>query len=128
MDVYPTIRYRDARAGIDWLVAALGFEEHMIVPGEQEGSIAHAELKLGEGMVMVADERPGDSVSKAAGSSAAYLRVDDPDSAYARALEHGAEVLRELADTPYGSREFSVGDPEGNVWSLGNYNPFDPPS
>jgi uncharacterized glyoxalase superfamily protein PhnB len=128
MDVYPTIRYRNARAGIDWLVEALGFEEHMVVPGEQEGSIAHAELKLGRGMVMVGDEREGDSVAKAAGTASAYLYVDDPDGACARAVEHGADVLRELRDTPYGSREFSVGDPEGNVWSFGNYDPFNPPS
>jgi uncharacterized glyoxalase superfamily protein PhnB len=128
MDVYPTIRYRDARAGIDWLVEALGFEEHLVVPGEQEGSIAHAELKLGEGMVMLGDERAGDAISKPAGSSATYLRVDDPDGAYTRAREHGAEVLRALADTSYGSREFSVGDPEGNVWSFGNYDPFNPSS
>jgi uncharacterized glyoxalase superfamily protein PhnB len=128
MDVYPTIRYRNARAGINWLVEALGFEEHMVVPGEQEGSIAHAELKLGQGMVMVGDEQEGDSVAKAAGAASAYIYVDDPDAAYARALEHGAEVLRELRDTLYGSREFSVGDPEGNVWSFGNYDPFNPPS
>lgn len=128
MDVYPTIRYRDARAGINWLVKALGFEEHMVVPGEQEDSITHAELKLGQGMVMVGDEREGDSVSKAAGVASVYLCIGDPDGAYTRAVEHGAEVLRELRDTPYGSREFSVGDPEGNVWSFGNYDPFNPPS
>jgi uncharacterized glyoxalase superfamily protein PhnB len=128
MDVYPTIRYRNARAGIDWLVEALGFEEHMVVPGEQEGSISHAELKLGQGMVMVGDEREGDSVAKPAGAASAYLCVNDPDGAHTRAIEHGAEVLRELRDTPYGSREFSVGDPEGNVWSFGNYDPFNPPS
>jgi uncharacterized glyoxalase superfamily protein PhnB len=128
MDVYPTIRYRDARAGIDWLVEALGFEEHLVVPGEQEGSIAHAELKLGDGMVMLGEERAGDPISKPAGSSAAYLRVEDPDAAYARTREHGAVILRELAHTSYGSREFSVRDPEGNVWSFGNYDPFNPSS
>ena len=128
MDVYPTIRYRDARTGIDWLVEALGFEEHMVVPGKKEGSIAHAELRLGRGMIMVGDEGEADSISKPAGVASTYLRVDDPDGAYTRALEHGAEVLRELCDTPYGSREFSVGDPEGNVWSFGNYDPFNPPS
>ena len=54
-----------------------------------------------------------------------YIAVSDPDAAHARATQAGAEVVRELTDTDYGSREFTVRDPEGNLWSFGTYNPHD---
>jgi uncharacterized glyoxalase superfamily protein PhnB len=50
----------------------------------------------------------------------AYVTVD-PDALFARAVENGAKVCRELTDQDYGSREFSVQDPEGNYWSFGTY-------
>jgi uncharacterized glyoxalase superfamily protein PhnB len=52
-----------------------------------------------------------------------YLVVDDPDARHARAVAAGAEVVQELVDQPYGSREFAVRDPDGNIWSLGTYRP-----
>jgi uncharacterized glyoxalase superfamily protein PhnB len=55
------------------------------------------------------------------GSTSVYLVTDDPDGLYARAAAAGAEVIRELNDTDYGSRDFSVRDPEGNIWSFGTY-------
>jgi uncharacterized glyoxalase superfamily protein PhnB len=55
-----------------------------------------------------------------------YLVVPDADAAYARATAAGASVTRHLQDTPYGSREFTVKDPEGYSWSLGTYDPWQP--
>jgi uncharacterized glyoxalase superfamily protein PhnB len=49
--------------------------------------------------------------------------VPDTDAHYARARAAGAEIVRELADTPYGSREYSARDVEGNLWSFGTYYP-----
>jgi uncharacterized glyoxalase superfamily protein PhnB len=58
-----------------------------------------------------------------------YVVVEDPDSHYARARAAGAEIVRELADMPYGSREYGARDPEGNQWSFGTYDPYaDAPS
>jgi len=54
-----------------------------------------------------------------------YIAVGDPDAIHARAKRADAEVVRELTDTDYGSREFSVRDLEGNLWSFGTYNPHD---
>jgi uncharacterized glyoxalase superfamily protein PhnB len=126
--VYPTLRFRDTPAAIKWLVEALGFDEHLVVPGENEGEIHHAELKLGNGMVMVGDDRHDqDPIAQPAGSGACYVVIDDPEERFARARDHGAEILRELTTTSYGSRDFSVRDPEGNVWSFGTYDPFNPP-
>ena len=49
--------------------------------------------------------------------------VDDPDAHYQRAKAAGAEIVRELEDQDYGSRDYSARDPEGNLWSFGTYNP-----
>jgi uncharacterized glyoxalase superfamily protein PhnB len=49
--------------------------------------------------------------------------IEDADAGFARAIAAGAEVVREVADTDYGSRDFAVKDPAGNVWSFGTYGP-----
>jgi uncharacterized glyoxalase superfamily protein PhnB len=53
-----------------------------------------------------------------------YIVVADADEAYARAVAAGATIIRPLKDTPYGSREFAVKDPEGHSWSAGTYDPW----
>ena len=58
------------------------------------------------------------------GSGAYNVVVEDPDAVHARAAEAGAEVVRGPQDTDYGSREFSVRDLEGNIWSFGTYQPW----
>jgi uncharacterized glyoxalase superfamily protein PhnB len=57
------------------------------------------------------------------GGGLTYVAVDDIDGLYDRARSAGAEVIMEITDTDYGSRDFSVKDPEGNVWSFGTYRP-----
>jgi uncharacterized glyoxalase superfamily protein PhnB len=52
------------------------------------------------------------------------VTVEDPDAHYAVARKAGATVVRELEDMDYGSREYSVRDPEGNLWSFGTYDPY----
>jgi uncharacterized glyoxalase superfamily protein PhnB len=52
-----------------------------------------------------------------------YVIVDDIDEHYERARNAGAEIVRPLADTDYGSREYMARDPEGNIWSVGTYRP-----
>ncbi|MDX1649873.1 MAG: glyoxalase, partial [Myxococcota bacterium] len=51
--IVPSLRYRDAPKAIDWLCQAFGFEKHLVVPGEDEGRIAHAQLTFGNGMIML---------------------------------------------------------------------------
>jgi uncharacterized glyoxalase superfamily protein PhnB len=119
--VYPTYTYRDARAAIDWLGAAFGFQPLAIHPPDGE-EVAHAELALDGGLIMLGSEGAGDpSVHCPAGTGATYVATDDVDARFERAVGAGAEVIRPLNDTDYGSREFSVRDPEGNVWSFGTY-------
>ena len=130
--VMTTIRYRNAPAMIDWFVEVLGFERHAVYEGPG-GSIAHAELTLGGGMIMLGSTKDdeygrGFKSPDALGgveTRSAYIVVDDADAAYQRAVDAGATVVRHLCDTPYGSREFSLKDPEGHSWIAGTYDPWD---
>jgi uncharacterized glyoxalase superfamily protein PhnB len=119
--VYPSLRYRDARAGIDWLKDTLGFQER-VVYADDDGSVAHAELSFGPSIVMLGSEKADDYGSHA-GQSWLYVAVPDPEARFERAQAAGAEIVRELSDTEYGSRDFAVRDPEGNLWSFGTYRP-----
>ncbi len=112
--LYPALRFRDADAAKRWLVDAFGFEEHEIVR-DAAGGIVHAELRLGDDMVMLG---PGDRAK-----TGVYIAVDDVDSAYERVRAAGADIVRELEDTDYGSREFTVRDADGYEWSVGTYRP-----
>ena len=129
--IVPGLRYHDARAAIDWLCEVFGFEARLIVPGEGE-SIAHAQLTLGSGMVMlgsVRDDTFGQNLrqpdeTETMVTQAPYVVVADADAAYARAVESGVEVLMPIEGQGYGGRAFTCRDPEGHVWSVGTYDPW----
>ena len=125
--IVPCLRYRDAPAAIAWLKEAFGFTENMIVPGP-DGTIAHAQLSFGSGLIMVGSEQDDELAMRipcdlGGITQSIYIVVDDADSHYARAVEAGAEIVRELQDTPYGSRDYSARDPEGHLWNFGTYRP-----
>ena len=119
--IIPTLRYKDAKAAIDFLERAFGFERKAVY-GDGD-VIHHAELTCGRGMVMLGSTGRGDPQFDTRKSSA-YVIVADPDGLHDRAKAAGAAITRELQDTDYGSREFSARDPEGNAWSFGTYDPF----
>jgi uncharacterized glyoxalase superfamily protein PhnB len=123
----PFLTYEDAPAALDWLERALGFERTAVHEGP-DGTIAHAELRFADGMIMLGsagDNDLGLKTPRALGAvnQGVYVVVDDIDVRYERAVGEGAEVVRALHDTDYGSRDFVVRDPEGNVWSFGTYRP-----
>jgi len=125
MTIYPSLRYRDVRAAIAWLGDAYGFTEKE-VHADSEGVVRHAELRVpAGGIVMLGTEPEGGDPrwGTHAGMSWVYISVADPDTLHNRAKAAGAEIVRELQDTDYGSREFSSRDPEGNIWSFGTYAP-----
>jgi uncharacterized glyoxalase superfamily protein PhnB len=120
---FPVLRYEDARAAIEFLERAFGFESHSVHDGET-GAVAHAELKLGDQFVMLGSTSEGDErFNLGAGRQSLYVVVDDPDALHDRARDAGAAIERELTDQDYGSREFTARDPEGNLWSFGTYRP-----
>jgi uncharacterized glyoxalase superfamily protein PhnB len=120
--IIPTLRYTDAKDAIDFLERAFGLERKSVHENE-DGTIGHAELTYGRGMVMVGSTGQGDPQFEN-GRTSIYVVVDDPDALHERARAAGAEISRGLTDEDYGSREFTAKDPEGNVWSFGTYDPF----
>jgi len=132
--VIPCLRYRDAHAAIDWLCRNLGFEKHLVVPGDN-GQVAHAQLVLGGGMVMLgsADDphseygrhiRQPDQVGGFETQSP-YVVVHDADEVYRRVKEDGGRIVIEIRDEDYGGRGFSFRDLEGRLWNVGTYDPWD---
>ena len=123
--VWPILSYRDARAGIAFLTAAFGFEEQAVYAREGDPSvIEHAELGWPPGGgVMLGTAGKDDSPfgRRTPGNDSVYVVCDDPDALFERATAAGAEVVQGLKDEDYGSRGFSVRDPEGNLWSFGTY-------
>jgi uncharacterized glyoxalase superfamily protein PhnB len=127
----PTLRYRNAPAAIEWFCQVFGFEKHAVYPGP-ENTIGHAELTLGGGMIMLGsykDDAYGlgfKSPEEVGGyeTRSAYIVVPDADAVFEKAKAAGGTIVRELQNTDYGSREFSVKDLEGHSWSVGTYDPW----
>jgi uncharacterized glyoxalase superfamily protein PhnB len=117
----PTIRYSDAKAAIDFLERAFGLETKAVHEND-DGTVAHSELRFGSGMVMIGTRKDGDRFET--GRAVLYGIVDDPDAHHDRAKAAGATIVMGLTDQDYGSREYAAEDPEGNIWSFGTYDPF----
>ena len=129
--IIPALRYKDAPAAIEWLCNVLGCTKHAVY-ANPDGTIGHAQLVLDGGMIMLGsakDDEHGQRFKSPADLSGAetrsvYVVVPDADAVYAKAKATGAEIIRELQNTDYGSREFALRDPEGHSWSLGTYDPW----
>lgn len=129
--IIPALRYGDAPAAIEWLCSVLGFERHAVYT-EPDGTVGHAELTLAGGMIMLGSTKNDEHGRRFKAplelggfeTSSTYVVVPDADAAYARAEAAGAEIVRPIQDTAYGSREFGVKDPEGHTWTLGTYDPW----
>ncbi len=113
--VWPCLAYRDADAAIRFLVEVFGFTERACY--REGGLVTHAELAWpGGGGIMLGStgsRGEGDPFEQSVGHSSTYLVTDQPDALFQRATAAGAEVVRELRDEEYGSRGFTVRDPEG---------------
>jgi uncharacterized glyoxalase superfamily protein PhnB len=124
MPIYAALRYRDAAAAIEWLERAFGFQTTARHDGP-DGSVGHAELLLGESLIMLGTGAPDlqDPPSEPRSArSTLYVAVKDVDALHERAQAAGADVS-ELYEQDYGSRDFSARDLEGNHWSFGTYVP-----
>ncbi|TWS25200.1 glyoxalase [Tsukamurella sputi] len=121
-NIWPGLTYDDALAAREWL-RRLGFEDGVLVEGDRDGEVIHSEMLWPDGgRVMVHSACKQDSTfSAATGSGNLYVVVTDPDAVFARAQDLGARLVREMREEDYGSRGFSIADPEGNTWSFGTY-------
>jgi uncharacterized glyoxalase superfamily protein PhnB len=129
--IIPTMKYRDAATAVAWLCRAFGFEKHLVVPGEC-GTVVHAQLVLGNGMIMLSSalDTPFDRLVKppgavgGIGTQSPYIVVGNADAHHAHAVAAGAEIVMPLQDEDYGGRGYSCRDPEGHVWNFGTYDPW----
>src|SRR5579859_403155 len=115
------LSYRDPRAAIAWLEKAFGFETTMLVEGP-DGSVAHSELRLGDGVIMVGSEWSDDNKSPASvggkNTQSIHLQIDtDVDAHCSRARAAGAQVFAEPQTQFYGDRTYRCKDPEGHIWT-----------
>jgi PhnB protein len=105
----PYLAVPDAQRQIEFMKQVFGAEEKLRMPNP-DGSVGHAELKIGDSVIMTGDAgelRP-----------MLYLYVDDVDTVFKRALDAGASALRQPEDQFYGDRSAQVKDPLGNIWFL----------
>jgi uncharacterized glyoxalase superfamily protein PhnB len=131
--VIPAMRYRDCVAAIEWLCTALGFEKQAVYMGEGN-TVMHAQLTFGNGMIMLGSVQNGgeysdqivqpDEIGKKE-TQHACLIVSDADAVYATAKAAGAEMMIDLKEMDYGGKAFSCRDPEGHLWSIGTYDPWE---
>lgn len=113
-----------AAAAIDFYRSVLGATERMRMPGP-DGRIGHAELELGDSMIMLADENPemGPRSPKSIGGTPVtlHLYVEDADGTFARAIQAGARELRPVEDQFYGDRSGQFEDPFGHRWNVATH-------
>ena len=125
-NIFPTLKYKDGRAALEWLQEAFGFEKSFETPGP-DGEIAHAEMSLGPGVIMLGSAPAGGDLESPAdwreATHGIYVAVDEVDAHCERARAAGAEITREPEETFYGSREYSARDLEGRHWHFGTYRP-----
>lgn len=131
----PSVRYRDAHAAIEWLVRVFGFHKQAVYEGPG-GNVMHAQLTHGLGMLMLGSVmehgefgkvmvQPDEIGGRETGGLC--LIVEDCEAVYATAKAAGAEMVQELNSPEYGGKAFACRDPEGHVWWVGSYNPWNDP-
>jgi PhnB protein len=115
--ITPYLFYENVSDAIEWLTKAFGFVERLRVPGPDAG-IFHAEIRLGDGAVMLGCPGPEYQNPKRLGhvTQNLYVHVDDVDSHFERARNAGAQILEEPKDQTYGDRRYGAVDPEGHCW------------
>ena len=134
--VVPSLLYRDAPAMIDWLCEVIGFKKKAVYTNDDGTAVAHAELTLGPGMLMVGsapatnDPSPWAKLMRLPSeldyveTQSPSLYVADPDAVYAKVKARGGKIVLDIEDKHYGGRGFGFRDPEGHLWFVGSYDPW----
>lgn len=117
--ITPYLLYEDLSSTVDWLINAFGFTERFRMPGP-DGKITHAEVQLGDGVIMMGCPGPDYKNPKHLGASTSliYVYVEDVDAHYQHAKAAGAKITEEPEDQFYGDRRYAAEDPEGHVWNF----------
>lgn len=124
--IVPVLRFADGARTVDWLCDAFGFERGMVMTND-DGSLGHVELSLGRQLIMggSADgDGPFQRIAHPPGRAMLYVAMEGGVAEHhERAVAAGAEVVLPLERKEYGAMEYTVRDPEGNLWSFGDYVP-----
>ncbi len=125
----PVTKYKDCEAALRFMTEVLGLAAHAVYR-DNKGEIVHAQMQIGRGLMMFGPAGNGGfddflvSPGQAGGvTTTIYAMVADVAAAHDRAVEAGAEVVMPLAAQGYGGSSFSLRDPEGHIWSFGDYDP-----
>jgi PhnB protein len=115
--IAPYLYYEDGRAAVDWLCRAFGFTALMVMDAP-DGRVAHAELQLGEGTIMLGEPGGDYRSPKRLGTATAgvHVYVDDVDVHFEQAKAAGATIRMEPTDQEYGDRRYDCEDLEGHNW------------
>jgi PhnB protein len=120
----PYLIVKGAADAIEFYKHALGATE-VLRMADPQGRIGHAEIKIGDSVIMLADEHPGmgyRSPRTLGGSSVSILLyVEDVDAVFERSVKAGARVQRPVADQFYGDRSGTLEDPFGHVWTVATH-------
>ncbi len=131
----PATRYRDCEAALSFMTGVLGLAEHAVFR-DPEGRIAHAQVRLGDGMMIFGPGSTDNAFDAFMAdpqeiggreTTTVYAVLDslaDLEACWARVRDaEGVRVLMPLAEQDYGGSNFSIADPEGHIWSVGTYDP-----
>ena len=131
--IIPCLRYRDPHAAIAWLCKAFGFTRNAVYENDR-GEVEHAQLTYGNGMIMLGGVRHDDfgrhiaQPDETGGreTQCACVTVTDCKAHYERAKAAGAVIVDDYAEKDYGGAGYSCHDPEGHLWYIGSYDPWQP--
>jgi PhnB protein len=122
--ITPTLTIRDAARAVEFYKQAFGAIERAVMKGPG-GKLMHAELRIGDSIIMMADEFPeyGSLSPQSIGGSGTglHIYVEDVDSAFDRAVKAGAKVEMPVADMFWGDRFGKLVDPFGHKWSIATH-------
>jgi uncharacterized glyoxalase superfamily protein PhnB len=115
LPIAPYLFYENVAAALDWLRSAFGFSERFRLTAPS-GAVAHAELELGGGVVMIGNVGVRNAARPSTVRSSVYVFVPDVDAHCQRARAAGATIVEGPADQPFGDRLYLAKDPEGHEW------------
>jgi PhnB protein len=122
--VMPYLIIDGANQAIEFYKGVLGATERMRLEGP-DGKVGHAELQIGEAVIMLADENPGMNIEgpRSVGGTPVTIHVylEDADAAFERAVQAGAKPLRAVEDQFYGDRSGQFEDPYGHRWNVATH-------
>jgi PhnB protein len=123
--VTPMFMFKDSRKAMEFYARAFGAQELYAMPGPDGKGVMHAELRIGDSIIMMGDEHPQEPCKSAetmGGSPISfYVYVENVDAAFARAIEAGAEARMPVQDMFWGDRVGTVLDPFGYSWMLATH-------